>query len=88
MATQQKKIFVPRPPRQWINAETVVDDGNGRLLDSRIWNISEGGFMAECEEKLPVGAHVVVELPGRGKVRAEIRWAVGWRFGAMILGKA
>jgi hypothetical protein len=88
MATQHKKIFVPRPPRQWVNVDTVVDDGSGRELDSRIWNISEGGFMAECEVKLPIGAHIVVELPKRGKVRAEIRWAVGWRFGAMILGDA
>src|SRR3546814_17877603 len=87
MATQQKKIFVPRPPRQWINAETVVDDGNGRLLDSRIWNISKGGFMAECEEKLPIGAHIVVELPKRGQVRAETRGAVGWRYGATLSGE-
>jgi hypothetical protein len=28
----------------------------------------------------------VIDLPGRGLVRAEVRWALGWRFGAMILG--
>lgn len=88
MQAQQKKVYVQRPPRHWINAETIVEDGCGRQLDSRIWNISDGGFMAECEVKLPIGSEVVVELPGRGKVRAEIRWAVGWRFGAMILGNA
>ncbi|MEA1015570.1 hypothetical protein SH591_12795 [Sphingomonas sp. LY54] len=88
MQAQLKKVYVQRPPRQWINVETIVEDGVGRQLDSRIWNISDGGFMAECEVKLPIGSEVVVELPGRGKVRAEIRWAVGWRFGAMILGEA
>ena len=85
MQAQHKKAYVARQPREWIDVETVVDDGSGRLLDSRIWNISEGGFMADCEVKLPLGAQIVVELPGRGTVRAEIRWAVGWRFGAEIL---
>lgn len=85
MQAQHKKAYVARQPREWIDVETVVDDGSGRLLDSRIWNISQGGFMADCEVKLPLGAQIVVELPGRGPVRAEIRWAVGWRFGAEIL---
>jgi hypothetical protein len=88
MQAQQKKVYVQRPPRHWINTETIVEDGSGRQLDSRLWNISEGGFMAECEVKLPIGSEVVVDLPGRGRVRAEIRWAVGWRFGAMILSDA
>ena len=26
-----------------------------------------------------------VDLPERGRVRAEVRWVLGWRFGAMIL---
>lgn len=85
MQAQHKKAYVARQPREWIDVETVVDDGSGRLLDSRIWNISQGGFMADCEVKLPLGSQIVVELPGRGPVRAEIRWAVGWRFGAEIL---
>ena len=55
MQAQHKKAYVARQPREWIDVETVVDDGSGRLLDSRIWNISQGGFMADCEVKLPLG---------------------------------
>ena len=88
VAIRKKPNYVQRPPRWSITADTSVIDGCGRQLETRLWNISQGGFMAECEEKLPLGAEIVIDLPGRGLVRAEVRWALGWRFGAMILGDA
>ena len=84
-ATRAKPNWVQRPPRYAIKADTAVIDGCGRELLTTIWNVSDGGFMAECEEKLPIGAQIAVEIPGRGPVRAEVRWVLGWRFGAMIL---
>jgi hypothetical protein len=74
-----------RPERWQCHADIVVADDCGRELIGRLGNISEGGFMAECEEKIPKGAIVEVDLPDRGRVRAEVRWVLGWRFGAMIL---
>jgi len=68
-----------------MTADLTVVDELGRELYSRLWNISEGGFMAECEEKLRIGQVVEVDLPLKGRVRAEVRWVLGWRFGAMIL---
>ena len=83
-----RTTFVPRPPRWECEADIVIADDCGRELMARLANISEGGFMAECEEKLRIGAVLRVTLPDRGPVTAEVRWAVGWRFGAMILGDA
>ena len=77
--------YASRPPRWESNAEVVVVDDSGRELQGRLGNVSEAGFMAECEQKLPKGAIVEVDLPDRGHVRAEIRWVLGWRFGALIL---
>lgn len=77
--------YVPRPPRWESHADVVVVDDCGRELMGRLGNISEGGFMAECEQKIPKGAIVELTLPDRGRVRAEVRWVLGWRFGAMIL---
>jgi hypothetical protein len=74
-----------RPPRWECNADVVITDDRGRELVGRLVNISEGGFMAECEEKVRKGSIVEVALPDRGRVRAEVRWVLGWRFGAMIL---
>lgn len=80
--------YTPREPRWACNTDIVIDDGCGRELLGRLGNISKGGFMAECEEKVPLGAVVIVDLPKQGRVRAEVRWALGWRFGAKILGPA
>ena len=77
--------YSDRPPRWDCQADITVADDCGRSLIGRLGNISDGGFMAECEEKLPRGAIVEVDLPERGPVRAEVRWVLGWRFGAMIL---
>jgi len=84
-SAQTEPSHVNRPPRRAIAADVTVVDGCGRQLQSRLWNMSDGGFMAECEEKVPLGAIVTIELPDRGTVHAEVRWVLGWRFGAMIL---
>ena len=77
--------YVQRPERWECDADVVVVDDCGRELLGRLANISAAGFMAECEEKVMKGAIVEVCLPDRGRVRAEVRWVLGWRFGAMIL---
>lgn len=79
------KDHIPRAPREACNIETTLVDENGRELLARLGNISEGGFMAECEEKMRPEAKVVIDLPDRGRVEAEIRWVLGWKFGAKIL---
>ena len=78
-------LYVPRPPRWECDAEIVVADDCGRELLGRLGNNSHGGFMAECEEKVRLGSVVEVDIPRRGRVRAEVRWVLGWRFGALIL---
>jgi positive regulator of sigma E activity len=75
-----------RRAERWdCDAEITIEDDCGRQLMARLGNISDSGFMAECEEKIRLGAIVTVTLPGRGSVNAEVRWALGWRFGAMVL---
>ena len=86
MATAaQQSDLIPREPRQSCRVETVIMDDCGRELAAWLGNISEHGFMADCEEKLPLGVILDIRLPDRGMVRAQVRWAVGWRFGALIL---
>jgi hypothetical protein len=85
VATAESRIYTPRAPRWECDAEIMVADDCGRELLARLANISDGGFMAECEEKVRLGSIVEVVLPDRGRVQAEVRWALGWRFGAMIL---
>lgn len=77
--------YVRRSPRWACDIGVVVVDDCGRELLGRVANISDYGFMAECEEKIRLASVIEVELPERGRVRAEVRWVLGWRFGAMIL---
>ena len=84
-AANQMPAYVRRPPRWECDAEIVVADDCGRELLGRLANVSEAGFMAECEEKVRKGSIVEVVLPDRGHVRAEVRWVLGWRFGALIV---
>ena len=83
--TAAAHAYINRPPRWSCDADVVIHDDNGRELDARLGNLSDGGFMAECEEKVRLHSIVEVDLPDRGRVRAEVRWVLGWRFGAMIL---
>ena len=84
-AAALEPVYRHRAERWEIDGEITIDDGCGRELNARLGNVSEGGFMCECEQRLPLGTVVIADLPGRGKVRAEIRWVFGWIFGAMIL---
>ncbi len=76
---------VQRAPRWACDFSVRITDENDSELIGRLANISDGGFMAECERKVRLGSMVEVIIPDRGPVRAEVRWAVGWRFGAKIV---
>jgi positive regulator of sigma E activity len=86
-SVDQKRNYVKRAERWECSTDLVVADDCGRELLARIANISDKGFMAETEEKVRKGSIVEVTLPDQGRVRAEVRWVQGWRFGAMILSK-
>jgi hypothetical protein len=78
-------VYVARPDRWECEIEVTITDDCGRQIAGRVANLSEGGFMAECEEKLSKGTVIAANIEGRGPVQAEVRWVLGWRFGAMIL---
>lgn len=77
--------YINRQPRWACDAPVTITDDCGRELLGRLGNISDDGFMAECDEKVRLGSIVAADLPGCGAVRAEVRWVLGWQFGAMIL---
>ena len=58
----------------------------GRAIDVRLRNISTGGAMAECDEKLLPGTSVELDLDDAGCQQAKVRWCqhgqVGLHFDA------
>ena len=77
--------FVPRGPRWECDVDVPARDANGRECSLRIANLSNGGFMAESDCHPVVGTLLTFELPGQGEVQAEVRWAIGSRFGALLV---
>jgi hypothetical protein len=66
-------------------ADGASGEGTGRLPTggaAAVCNVSQGGFSGWCETTPPIGALLVADLPGVGRIPAQIRWALGRRFGA------
>ncbi|MFL6859042.1 MAG: PilZ domain-containing protein [Allosphingosinicella sp.] len=74
--------FKARKPRlaAFITTAILLPDDREVRVDVR--NISTDGFMAIADAELPAGCRFGVDIPGRGIVRGEVRWADGEVFGA------
>jgi hypothetical protein len=72
---------------RWVCEADVVLPGQGRRkLHGRLGAVNDGAFLGECAEPVPDGAILEVNLPDLGAVRAQVRWVLGCRFGARMLG--
>ena len=53
-------------------------------VEVNIRNVSPCGFMAECSEAVGIGSYVMLDIPGLGRVQAQVRWQIGPRIGGMF----
>ncbi len=53
-------------------------------VEVRIRDVSQCGFMAECQDPIAIGSSVALDVPGIGAVRAQVRWQIGGRMGGMF----
>lgn len=53
-------------------------------VEINIRNVSPCGFMAECPEAVGIGSYVMLDVPGLGRVQAQVRWQIGARIGGMF----
>ena len=74
-----------RAQRWDCNVAVVARGVDGKEYPIRIANLSNGGFMAESDVSIAVGTHITFEMPGAEEMQAQVRWAIGKRFGAMII---
>lgn len=54
---------------------------SGQAVPFTLHNLSADGFMGQAPRHVPLGALVVVELPGLPPVGAKVRWSVGHKAG-------
>lgn len=60
----------------------TLDDGTAMSL--LIVNISPSGLMARTIDQAAPGAMLTLTLPVVGRIRAEVRWALGGRLGCRL----
>lgn len=70
--------------RDEVHYRTRGTGPDGRALTMVIVNLSPSGLMMRCEADYAVGDRILVQLPLVGTMTAEIRWALGGRFGCRM----
>ena len=81
---KRKPQFAPRRPRKATFITTAMLLPDDREVFINIRNISPAGFMAVSDSHLPEGTRFGVGIPGRGILRAEVRWSIDDMFGAQF----
>lgn len=77
--------FKPRrASRLPIDKAARLERGATYQLAVNVRNVSPCGFMAECGEAVGIGSYVTLDVPGVGRVQAQVRWQIGSRMGGMF----
>ena len=74
-----------RAPRKRVDGAAQLEHSGWYKVEVTIRDVSTSGFMAECPERVRIGSHVSLEVPGIGAVKAQVRWQLGSRMGGMFL---
>ena len=76
------KIRSPRRPANVVGTALRDDGSSFRVL---VVNISYEGCHILCEQALVTGETLSVELPGKGAMKAQVRWVDGDKAGLRFL---
>lgn len=78
--------FVPRRnDRVPVGSTTHLRSANWYDIEVSIQDVSQCGFMAECDQPLGIGSNISLDVPGIGPVHAQVRWQIGGKVGGMFL---
>lgn len=58
---------------------------NWYSIEVTVCDVSTSGFMAECSEPVRIGSYVSLDVPGVGRVDAQVRWQLGDRMGGQFI---
>ena len=71
--------------RKSLEIRTVLSHRDRQGVEIVLSDLSSSGFMARCEDRVPIGSYVCLEIAGLGTVRARIRWQLGDKMGGEFL---
>lgn len=80
-------LFTPRRCERYSldGTSTKLSTPSQRAVEAMVRNIAIGGFMVECPVALEIGSPVLLDIPGIGPVKAQVRWQIGPQVGGMFI---
>jgi hypothetical protein len=71
--------------RTQVQLNTQLRHANWYEIEVSVRDVSQSGFMAECDASVQIGSYVSLDVPGIGPVHAQVRWQLGGKMGGMFL---
>jgi hypothetical protein len=71
--------------RTALNTKTRLTQQNWYSVEVTLCDLSSTGFRALCDDSVSIGSYVMLDVPGLGAVRAQVRWQVGGKMGGQFL---
>lgn len=73
-----------RAERRSVASTTHMHSDQWYTVEVRVRDVSQAGFMAECEHAIGIGSAVSLDVPGIGSVDAQVRWQLAGRMGGLF----
>jgi hypothetical protein len=77
--------WIGRKDRDAVAIDAVVHRLDGTRSPVRLSNLSDQGCRIETEEHFRIGEKLSIAIPRRGKVKAQVRWALPGSAGAKFV---
>lgn len=68
--------MIPRTDRREVQIPAVAIRADGSRVQGSITDLSAEGCRLRSDETLPIGEHVMLEIPYRDSQRAQVRWSL------------
>lgn len=76
--------WIDRDERHPVNTSGMIELRNGNRYAVRVTNATNAGCQITCEETLPIGARLSLEVHGQ-TINADVRWALPGLAGLRII---
>ena len=85
---QRMHGWVGRKDRQSVAIDAVVHWNDGSTAPVKLTDFSDEGCRIEAEHDFRIGERMQIDIPRMGQVKAQVRWALPGRAGAMFLAES
>ncbi|MBW0006544.1 MAG: PilZ domain-containing protein [Sphingomonas sp.] len=78
--------WIGRKDRHPVSLDAVVYRDEGESAPVRLTNLTDEGCRIEADHHFRIGERVEIAIPGVGRMKAQVRWALHKSAGAKFVG--